>query len=137
MLSQIRWMMGVAIGVAIIVAVWLEPDVRDPSGEPARPRPQAGMTGNPVANPSASGPAAIGDSGRAASPSVRWQVRIATYWAELDALLADPKLAGSEREAAREALLARHFEVGERGQVRALDAGRARRAQSNGLQKSP
>ncbi|MCS5637427.1 MAG: lipase chaperone [Myxococcota bacterium] len=135
MLSQLRWMMGVAIGVAIMVAVWLEPKVRDPSGEPARPRPrpEAGMT----ENPSARAQGAMGDPGRGPSAAVRWQARIAAYWAELDALLADPKLARSEREAAREALLARHFEIGERGHVRALAAGRARRAKADELQKSP
>lgn len=128
MLSQIRWMMGVAIGIAIIVAVWLEPDVRDPSGEPARPRPrfESGTTQGTTDG-----------RGEPRSASVRWQARIAVYWAELDVLLADPNLAGREREVAREALLARHFEVAERGHVRALDAGRARRADAAGLRKSP
>ena len=136
MLSQVRWMMSVAIGIAVVVAVWLEPDVRDPAGEPARPRPGAEARARRSAGDLTPVPGA-GGAGQTRSASAQWQARIAAYWAELDALLADPSLAGREREAAREALLAQHFEVAERGQVRALDAGRARRAQADGLQNKP
>ena len=115
-------MLGVAIGLAVVVAVWLEPDVRDPSGEPARPWPTRVVE---VAEPSASG-----------SEAVRWQQRIATYWAELDRGLADSALGPEARAEFQETLRARHFNVEERPLVRALDAGRARRAAGAPLQKT-
>ena len=116
-------MLGVAIGLAVVVAVWLEPDVRDPSGEPARPRPSRVVE---TTEPSASG-----------SEAVRWQQRIATYWAELDRGLADSALGPEARAEFQETLRARHFNVEERPLVRALDAGRARRAGDSALQKTP
>jgi len=108
-------MLGVAIGVAIIVAVWLEPDVRDLSGEPARPRP-------PIARDAVAG----SPETRALSPSVRWQQRLEAYWAELDAALADSRNGEADRRAIQETLRAEHFELEERPTVRALDATRER-----------
>ena len=75
MLSELRWMLGVAIGLAVVVAVWLEPDVRDPSGEPAQPWPSLVVEAP--------------EPGASDSESVRWQQRIAAYWAELDLSLID------------------------------------------------
>jgi len=122
MLSEIRWMLGVAIGLAVVVAVWLEPDVRDPSGEPARPRPSRVVA---TSAPEASD-----------SEAVRWQQRIAAYWAELDRGLADSALGPEARAEFQEALRARLFNVEERPLVRALDAGRARRAPAAALPKT-
>jgi len=122
MLSQLRWIMGVAIGVAIIVAVWLEPDVRDPSGEPAEPRARMQRVSPAVPPPSSTG-AEAADS---ASPSVRWQRRLAAYWADLDGLRDAPGAVPEDTQKQREALLAEHFSVEERPLVRALDASRPR-----------
>lgn len=113
MLSQIRWMLGMAIGVAIIVAVWLEPEVRDLSGEPAVPRQTL-----PRAQP---GP---GVAATNPSSSVRWQQRLKAYWTELEAALTDPGNAGADPVELQEGLRARHFSVEERPLVRALDANR-------------
>lgn len=122
MLSQLRWIMGVAIGVAIIVAVWLEPDVRDPSGEPAEPRSRVQQVTSPAP---ASSPAAR-EAADPVSPSVRWQRRLAAYWADLDGLRDAPGALPEDAQEQREALLAEHFSVEERPLVRALDASRDR-----------
>ncbi|MDE0885179.1 MAG: hypothetical protein OSB70_06565 [Myxococcota bacterium] len=108
MLSQLRWILGMAIGVVIMAAVWREPYVRDPSGEPARPRPAIARSAEPAAP----------------SPSVRWQLRLEAYWAELDASLADPLNAGADHRVIQEILRAQHFELDERPTVRVLDASR-------------
>jgi hypothetical protein len=121
-LSQARWMLGVAIGVAVIVAVWLEPDVRDPSGEPARPRPERVAPSGRPSLPTAEARAPASPD----SASVRWQRRLAAYWAELDAGMDDPALRAEDRAAFQETLRARHFDAQERPVVRALDAGRER-----------
>ena len=68
---------------------------------------------------------------------MRWQQRIAAYWAELDRGLADSALSAAGRAEFHESLRAHHFNVEERPLVRALDAGRARRAGDAALQKAP
>ncbi len=133
MLSQLRWILGVAIGVAVIVAVWLEPDVRDPSGEPAVPRStQSGLANAPdsdsllplPASPtSADSPKSSASNGTASS-SVEWQNRLRAYWADVDRILAQRRGNTKDHDQIREALLTRHFSVDERPAVRALDASR-------------
>lgn len=133
MLSQLRWILGVAIGVAVIVAVWLEPDVRDPSGEPAVPRStQSGLANAPdsgsllplPASPaSADSPKSSATTGTASS-SVEWQNRLRAYWADVDRILAQRRGNTKDHDQIREALLTRHFSVDERPAVRALDASR-------------
>jgi len=132
MLSQLRWVLGVAIGVAVIVAVWLEPDVRDPSGEPAVPRStQSGLANAPdsgsllpsAANGSANG-SANETANETASSSVEWQNRLREYWADVDRILAQRRGNTKDHDQIREALLSRHFSVDERPAVRALDASR-------------
>jgi hypothetical protein len=133
MLSQLRWILGVAIGVAVIVAVWLEPDVRDPSGEPAVPRStQSGLanapdSGSPLPLPaspaSADSPKSSATTGTASS-SVEWQNRLRAYWADVDRILAQRRGNTKDHDQIREALLTRHFSVDERPAVRALDATR-------------
>ncbi|HIG02320.1 MAG TPA: hypothetical protein EYQ66_13610 [Myxococcales bacterium] len=133
MLSQLRWILGVAIGVAVIVAVWLEPDVRDPSGEPAVPRStQSGLANAPdsgsllplPASPaSADSPKSSATTGTASS-SVEWQNRLRAYWADVDRILAQRRGNTKDHDQIREALLTRHFSVDERPAVRALDATR-------------
>jgi hypothetical protein len=133
MLSQLRWILGVAIGVAVIVAVWLEPDVRDPSGEPAVPRsapsglaspPDSGsllpLPASPASPASLKSLAANGT----ASSSVEWQNRLRAYWADVDRILAQRRGSTKDHDQIREALLTRHFNVDERPAVRALDASR-------------
>ena len=130
MLSQLRWILGVAIGVAVIVAVWLEPDVRDPSGEPAVPRStQSGLANAPdsgslLPSPaSADSPKSSATTGTASS-SVEWQNRLRAYWADVDRILAQRRGNTKDHDQIREALLSRHFSVDERPAVRALDASR-------------
>ena len=133
MLSQLRWVLGVAIGVAVIVAVWLEPDVRDPSGEPAVPRStQSGLANAPdsgslltsPASPASTASTANGTANETASSSVEWQNRLREYWADVDRILAQRRGNTKDHDQIREALLARHFNVDERPAVRALDASR-------------
>jgi len=127
MLSQLRWVLGVAIGVAVIVAVWLEPDVRDPSGEPAVPRStQSGLANAPDSGsllPSTAS-TANGTANETASSSVEWQNRLREYWADVDRILAQRRGNTKDHDQIREALLSRHFSVDERPAVRALDASR-------------
>jgi hypothetical protein len=133
MLSQLRWILGVAIGVAVIVAVWLEPDVRDPSGEPAVPRStQSGLANapdsgsllpSPASPASADSPKSSATTGTASS-SVEWQNRLRAYWADVDRILAQRRGNTKDHDQIREALLTRHFSVDERPAVRALDATR-------------
>ena len=131
MLSQLRWVLGVAIGVAVIVAVWLEPDVRDPSGEPAVPRStQSGLANAPDSGSLLASPASPASPASAtnetASSSVEWQNRLREYWADVDRILAQRRGNTKDHDQIREALLARHFNVDERPAVRALDASRTR-----------
>ena len=127
MLSQLRWILGVAIGVAVVVAVWLEPDVRDPSGEPAVPRSApSGLASPPDAGsllPSRKPPESPAADGTASS-SVEWQNRLREYWADVDRILAQRRGNTRDHDEIREALRARHFSVDERPAVRALDASR-------------
>jgi len=133
MLSQARWILATAIGVAVVVAVWLEPDVRDPSGEPAVPRtlPAENFSANaPSGQTQKSPPGPPSESGRAApasgaeSPSVEWQSRLRAYWHDVDRILAKRSDSKADHEKIRDALRARHFTVEERPTVRALDATR-------------
>ena len=129
MLSQLRWVLGVAIGVAVIVAVWLEPDVRDPSGEPAVPRStQSGLANAPDSGSLLASPASPASPASAtnetASSSVEWQNRLREYWADVDRILAQRRGNTKDHDQIREALLSRHFSVDERPAVRALDASR-------------
>ena len=129
MLSQLRWVLGVAIGVAVIVAVWLEPDVRDPSGEPAVPRStQSGLANAPDSGSLLASPASPASPASAtnetASSSVEWQNRLREYWADVDRILAQRRGNTKDHDQIREALLTRHFNVDERPAVRALDASR-------------
>jgi len=139
MLSQLRWVLGVAIGVAVIVAVWLEPDVRDPSGEPAVPRsapsglaspPDSGsllpLPASPTSPTSPASPASLKSlaANGTASSSVEWQNRLRAYWADVDRILAQRRGSTKDHDQIREALLTRHFNVDERPAVRALDASR-------------
>jgi hypothetical protein len=135
MLSRLRWILATAIGVAIVIAVWLEPDVRDPSGEPATPRavPTRNSTAHapseqarrsspdPASQATSSPPASPADS-----PSVEWQSRLRAYWSDLDRILARRQGNKADHDAIRDALRARHFTVEERPTVRALDASRER-----------
>jgi hypothetical protein len=114
MLSQVRWILATAIGVAIVVAVWLEPDVRDPSGEPAVPRTL------PAENLSTNTPSGQTQE----SPSVEWQSRLRAYWHDVDRILAKRSGSKADHEKIRDALRTRHFTVEERPTVRALDATR-------------
>jgi hypothetical protein len=135
MLSQLRWIIATAIGVAIVIAVWLEPDVRDPSGEPATAR--TAPTGDssahalseqaPRSSPGlASEPTGSSSVSPDDSPSVEWQSRLRAYWAEVDRILARRQSNKADHDKIREALRARHFTVEERPTVRALDASRER-----------
>ncbi len=126
MLSQLRWILGVAIGVAVIVAVWLEPDVRDPSGEPAVPRSaQSGLANAPDSGSLLASPASPASATNGtASSSVEWQNRLREYWADVDRILAQRRGSTKDHDQIREALLTRHFNVDERPAVRALDASR-------------
>ena len=128
MLSQLRWVLGVAIGVAVIVAVWLEPDVRDPSGEPAVPRStQSGLANAPDSGSLLASPASPASAtNETASSSVEWQNRLREYWADVDRILAQRRGNTKDHDQIREALLSRHFSVDERPAVRALDASRTR-----------
>jgi hypothetical protein len=135
MLSQLRWIFATAIGVAIVIAVWLEPEVRDPSGEPATPRTapiggssahapsgQAPQTSPGLASePTGSSSVSLGDS-----PSVEWQDRLRAYWSDVDRILARRQGNKADHDKVRDALRARHFTVEERPTVRALDASRDR-----------
>ena len=133
MLSQLRWILGVAIGVAVIVAVWLEPDVRDPSGEPAVPRSaQTGLATPPDSGSlrplpaSPTSPASLKSlaANGTASSSVEWQNRLRAYWADVDRILAQRRGNTKDHDQIRKALITRHFNVDERPAVRALDASR-------------
>lgn len=113
MLSQLRWMMGVAIGVIIMFAVWLDPEVPAPGGvrQPVRPPPSAAPLPFPAPNLEA-----------------EWPARLAAYRSAREVLIANTP-DGPVREAALASLLQQYFRPEELAQAEALEraAGAAQR----------
>ena len=58
LLSQLRWLGALAIGVAVMIAMYLDPAVEAPGGRPAPPAP------TPVQTPSSPGPQRVAPDAR-------------------------------------------------------------------------
>jgi hypothetical protein len=117
MLSELRWMIFVVLGIGVMVAVWLEPNARDPSGEAAVPRIRASAESTPPAGK----PAIPAED---ASPETRapWQERFQAYRSARAELLESGNLPEEAKSGEIEKLRSQYFDSLEIPGVRILDA---------------
>ncbi len=104
LLSQLRWLMALAIGVIIMMAVWFEPDDPAPGVQPRPPAPLS----SPPAPPGP--PPLVTD----------WPERLNAYRGARASLIANTP-EGAVREAALASLRQQYFRPEEIERVEALD----------------
>lgn len=111
LLSQFRWLLGVAVIVAIMILTWTQTGIKAPRDAPVEMDPA--ITHNPT--------------------SSTFSVRLQNYRQARARLLSNSTLTDSEKSSALEALLATDFAPQEIDRVRQLEKHRSADA-PNGIQ---